>query len=245
MLKFIGNGDDYNYKLGNNSSFIKERDYLFLIDCGKTVFDGILKLSLLDNIKEVYALITHIHHDHVGSLHSLIEHNYNNNIKTTVMHPTSDVMSVLSKDSINREMFSYISPEDFKYFDIKSHITKHIKYLNAFGYTLFKDNQRIYYSGDTCIIPPKILQELLQGKFDIAYFDTCSLDEGYCASINYPHLSVETLEKAIPANLRNKIWCMHLDELFDVQRVKKLGFNVVENEFQKRAKKKERDIFEF
>ena len=73
-LKFLGRGSAFNVKEGNTSAYYKKDNILLLIDCGTTVFKSILDQHLLDNVKEVNVLITHLHDDHVGSLSSLIRY---------------------------------------------------------------------------------------------------------------------------------------------------------------------------
>ena len=52
------------------------------------------------------------------------------------------------------------------------------------------------------------------------YQDTSSLDfEGN------PHFSISKLEKLIKPELRNRVYCMHIDEEFNRENAKKLGFN--------------------
>lgn len=72
-IKFLGNGSAFNEELGNNSAFIKDEklNKLLLIDCGSSVFGSLLKAGILNGVKEVNVLITHLHPDHVGSLGDL------------------------------------------------------------------------------------------------------------------------------------------------------------------------------
>ena len=71
-LKFIGRGSGYNVKEGNTSAYIIKNEVLLLIDCGEGVFKRIIEANLIDGIKEIRILITHMHGDHVGSLSSFV-----------------------------------------------------------------------------------------------------------------------------------------------------------------------------
>lgn len=236
MLKFIGSGDGDNEILGNNSAFIKEKDYLFLIDCGITVFDSAKKFDLLKEIKHVYVIVTHVHPDHIGSLHRLVKSNYESNIKTTIIYPLEDLKQILAKNNIAPSMYNYISPDEFDMFVIQKYETIHISGKPAFGYIIVKNNETIFYSGDTSVIQQDILSKILDEKIDIAYIDTCSLEENLCGPTLYPHLSIYTLAKIIPHDIRSKICCMHIDSYLDCEMVRNLGFKIAENEFIKKEK---------
>lgn len=74
LLKFIENGSCFNTDFGNNSTYYidKKNQSLLLIDCGESIFERIMKHKLLENIKDIDILITHMHTDHIGSLFSLL-----------------------------------------------------------------------------------------------------------------------------------------------------------------------------
>ena len=72
VLNFLGRGSAFNINEGNTSAYFYSNGELFLIDCGESVFEKIIRNYLLDNIKAINILITHTHGDHVGSLGSLI-----------------------------------------------------------------------------------------------------------------------------------------------------------------------------
>jgi hypothetical protein len=77
----------------------------------------------------------------------------------------------------------------------------------------------VWYSGD-CSEVCDIINEY---DIDEFYQDTCFSD--YDGNV---HTSLRKLCESIPAELRNKVYCMHIDckELIDVAIEK--GFNVVE-----------------
>ena len=92
-LKFLGRGSAFNIKEGNTSAYLKENETLLLIDCGETVFKEILDRNLLDGVKDVHILITHLHSDHVGSLSSLLMYCwYVKKIKCNVCYPDRGVL---------------------------------------------------------------------------------------------------------------------------------------------------------
>ena len=54
-LNFIGNGSCFNTDFGNNSAYYidKEKKSMILIDCGKTVFERLMKECLEFDIARV------------------------------------------------------------------------------------------------------------------------------------------------------------------------------------------------
>src|SRR5471030_2097764 len=71
-LEFLGRGSGYNIKEGNTAAYIRINETLLMIDCGETIFKTIVEKELIEGIKYIHVLITHMHSDHVGSLGSFI-----------------------------------------------------------------------------------------------------------------------------------------------------------------------------
>lgn len=234
MLKFIGSGSAFNTKLGNNSAYIKENGVLFLIDCGELTFDRILKSNLLDDVNEIHIACTHTHPDHIGSLGSLIFYCYYiKKIKPVFYSAHTDFLVLLNIMGICTEHCEFknyaVSPiakiENLN-LEISFIIVKHAKELNSFGILICKNGKElVYYSGDSCDIEENILNGLKNNSISMIYQDTCKAD--YYGNV---HLSLRKLTEIIPIELRNKVWCMHLDSGFMPDEARELGFNVVENE---------------
>lgn len=81
------------------------------------------------------------------------------------------------------------------------------------------------YSGDANNINEIILNKLKSGEIDFMYQDTCGLD--YKGN---NHLSLKRLCELIPKDLRNKVYCMHLDKHILKEEINSAGFNVTFNE---------------
>ena len=234
MLSFIGTGSAFNTSLGNNNAYIKKGESLLLIDCGSSTFAKIQERNLLEGIKRVFVLMTHTHPDHVGSLGDLIFYGYYamgemGKPSVTVIAPMDLHMEdVLNTVGVKRETYWYY-PMDEPYtwisnFSILIEPVRvvHVEELNCYGYTIRHKEDVIYYSGDSCNIPSGILDKLNMGAFDAFYQDTCKAD--YDGNV---HLSLRKLTEMVKPEYRKRVFCMHLDNGFNIEEAKEIGFNVV------------------
>lgn len=256
MLNFIGNGSAFNTKLGNNGAYVKHNGVLFLIDCGSSTFQKLLENKILDDVKYIYVLITHYHADHIGSLGDLILYSYysmgtmgevkinliepSENSKNKFMDNTNRMVSIedimnLMGISFNNYNLSELDHEEYTSiaFDlnfegefeimIKPVQVKHVEELDCFGYEIIYNDIHIYYSGDCYEIPEEKLKLINEGYYDYVFQDVCKAD--YEGNV---HLSLNKLDKLIvnDRTIRNKIFCMHLDQNFSKDEAIKLGFNI-------------------
>ncbi len=230
-LNFIGTGSAFNYNLGNNSAFIKRGSTMLLIDCGGSVFHTLGKLKLFHDINRLYVAITHLHPDHVGSLGDLIFYTYYAyQFKTTLIYPDPpSLINLLASMGVTEEFYDFLTISNTKEvkisdINIKYLIQDHSSTLKSFAYILELAGTKIYYSGDAKSIPDIILQQLSTNEIDYFYQDTCSYEGD-----QIPHLSLNKLADYIPANLRHKVYCMHIDESFDITKAQSLGFKIAVN----------------
>lgn len=247
MLNFIGNGSAFNVNRGNNSAYYIEGDKMLLIDCGSNIFERILKANLLQGINEIHVLVTHTHADHVGSLADLILYTYYSHgefakPKVTVHgYSKLHLLSLLKLNGItvgehckvNTQKDLHGTVEDNFLFCLSEDVgyqmfnTSHVEELRSTGFLLVINDKRIYYSGDTSDIPQEEIKLLKDGYYDFFYIDTCKAD--YEGNV---HLSLRKLTELIPTEHRSKVYCMHLDNNFDVDEAEELGFNVTKNIFE-------------
>ncbi|WP_042347311.1 MBL fold metallo-hydrolase [Bacillus massiliigorillae] len=239
MLQFFGCGSAFNTAIGNNNAFMKRGSELFMIDCGSTNFSRMIQKDVLNGIEKITILQTHLHADHVGSLGDLVGYAYNvmepkKQVKVTIIcdkQLTADIQTILRKVGIadNQYVIEEIDGEmtlknQIGISSIKSYKVQHVPHLNCFAYLLRINDKVVYYSGDCNEIPSEILNGMLAGEIDLFYQDTSKADPD-----GNVHLSLRKLTELIPNELRHKVYCMHLDELFSNDEAKELGFNVVES----------------
>lgn len=230
-LKFLGRGSAFNTKEGNTSAYYKKNDMLLLIDCGESIFQKIVEKNLLEGVKDINILITHLHSDHVGSLSSLIMYCYYcKGIKPNVLlrdKKQIDIKGYLKSTGAEiNKLWNKLSVVEFrnKYnIDIMSRESSHVKELYSVGYVIknLNDNSSIYYTGDTNESDRKGIDYELVNCNKI-YHDTCLAD--YEGNV---HTSLRKLCELVPKEYRNKVWCMHLDCNELIEKAKIEGFNVV------------------
>lgn len=234
MLKFIGCGSAFNTNLGNNSAYIKNGNKLLLIDCGSSTFSKIMEMNLLDGIDHIYVLITHTHPDHVGSLGDLIFYSYYSMGKMgesclTILSPKDiNINVVLKSMGVQHGLYHHKTFTNIVFIDLNITVmfnaikVNHVPELKCYGYEIFIGDECYYYSGDCNEIPKFILKNLHKGHYDRFYQDTCIAD--YEGNV---HLSLKKLDELIGEDMRDKVYCMHLDGAFNNDKAKELGFNVV------------------
>lgn len=238
-LKFLGRGNAFNPTEGSNSAYFIENNELFLIDCGESVFKGLIENNLLENIDSVNLMITHTHSDHIGSLGSLAMYSYfilhkplNIVLPQNAKH-LPNIEKILSAFGCTEPMYNYI---DEKIFDNKLNSFQNVRYIetshcdeiDCYGLLFTTENGIIYYSGDTREV--NIIKALIDsGKLiDKLYVDTTTAD--------YPenvHLYLGNLKQVIPDYLKKHVYCMHINNDDCIEQVEEAGFNVVQKETEK------------
>ncbi|MDF2590790.1 MAG: hypothetical protein K0S75_256 [Clostridia bacterium] len=233
FLNFIGSGSALNTTLGNNSAFIKEGKSILILDCGSTTFSKIQELKLLEDVKNIFVLITHRHPDHVASLGDLIFYaNFIINANITVLTPDIENLSNLLKYmGVSGELYTVCWPnKEFKLANsdfeiILSYVpVEHVEDMECYGYIINYKGSKIYYSGDARCIPNDIFQDFEQHKIDYIYQDVCSYN-----SKENPHMYINDLDRLVNEQDRNRLCCMHYDEGMDKLKIHQMGFRVIKN----------------
>ncbi|TCP28713.1 ribonuclease BN (tRNA processing enzyme) [Scopulibacillus darangshiensis] len=231
-LNFIGTGSAFNTNLGNNSAYLFDQDALFLIDCGSSVFGQLKCRNNFQTLKAFTVLLTHLHPDHAGSLGDLIFYSYyivKNKVQIFFPKP-QQVRTHLRSMGVSDDFYdlqeikqdTVIHSGGFQ-LTVTPQVTNHVPELDCFGYFIGYDGNSLYYSGDSNMINPIAKERLEKGSLHAFYQDTCQLD--YEGNV---HLSITKLQQEIGQPYRSKVYCMHIDETFDIEQAKALGFHVVE-----------------
>lgn len=228
-LEFLGRGSGYHSKEGNTAAYIKRNKILLLIDCGETVFKRILEKDLIEGVKEIHLLITHMHSDHIGSLGGLIGFCYwKYKIVTKVYFNEKEKIRMFLELLGLKENESFIidNAENKRVESLglkfSASLTKHVKTVNTYSYKLEFDNGNdIFFSGDTYETNFDVIPYLEKGN--LIYHDACLNDnEGNV------HTSLRVLSETIPKKYRNQVYCMHIDGENFIEEAKKQCFNVVD-----------------
>ena len=231
-LKFLGKGAAFYPVLGNTSAYFIYDKNLFLIDCGESVFKKVYEKDLFSEIDNIYVFITHTHSDHIGSLSSLILYcSHKFDIKTKIVIPKENkyldsIKNILDSMGVDKSDYEFINDVDLdNKYDVFDNIryveTTHCDDITSYSIIFEKDNRVIYYSGDTNELDT--VKSIINGDKNIIkiYIETCSerLDS---------HIYYEDLLEVIPKNLRDRVYCMHLDTLDLVDKLEENGFKIVE-----------------
>ena len=231
-LKFLGKGAAFYPVLGNTSAYFIYDKNLFLIDCGESVFKKVYEKDLFSEIDNLYVFITHTHSDHIGSLSSLILYcSHKFDIKTKIVIPKENkyidyIKNILDSMGVDKSDYEFINDVDLdNKYDVFDNIryveTTHCDDITSYSIIFEKDNRVIYYSGDTNELDT--VKSIIHGdkNIDKIYIETCSerLDS---------HIYYEDLLEVIPKNLRDRVYCMHLDTMDIVDKLEENGFRIVE-----------------
>ena len=221
-LKFLGRGAAFYPAFGNTNAFFEMGEDLFFLDFGEAAFERVTRLLDLKKYKNIYALITHLHADHAGSLASLMSYSSMVlGITVNVVHPNWSVITLLSVMGIDPTFYRYMPalPKDCPV-QMIPHEVAHAKDMRAYGLELSCADETIYYSGDAAMVPQAIVDGYLSGRIARIYQDTSSHESA-------GHCYYKKLEALFPAEKRTNVFCMHLDHDY-VDMLCELGFSVPE-----------------
>jgi ribonuclease BN (tRNA processing enzyme) len=233
FLSFIGSGSALNTALGNNSAFIRTGESILLLDCGSTTFSRMQSLSVLDDIKKIFVLITHRHPDHIASLGDLIFYaHFILKADVNVLTPDDqNVAELLEYMGVQRELYSLVKLNmeyKLRNSDLAIDITfipvQHVADMDCYGYIIRHKDISIFYSGDASNIPDSVLQLFEKQEIDYIYQDVCSYDYP-----ENPHMYISKLCEFVQDKDRHRLFCMHYDEGFDRLQVLQMGFKLIEN----------------
>ena len=221
-LKFLGRGAAFYPAFGNTNAFFEMGEDLFFLDFGEAAFERVTRMFDLKKYKNIYAMVTHLHADHAGSLASLMSYSSMVlGLTVNVVHPNWSVISLLSMMGIEPSFYRYMPtlPADCPV-QMKAHEVAHAKDMRAYGLELSCAEETIYYSGDAADVPQAVIEGYLSGRIARLYQDTSSHPSA-------GHCFYEKLTAYFPQEKRSGVYCMHLDHDYE-QMLLDLGFNVVQ-----------------
>ena len=221
-LKFLGRGAAFYPAFGNTNAFFEMGEDLYFLDFGEAAFERVTRLLDLKKYRNIYALVTHLHADHAGSLASLMSYSSMVlGLTVNVVHPNWSVLTLLSVMGIDPTFYRYLPtlPADCPV-QMKAHEVAHAKDMRAYGLELSCADETIYYSGDAADVPAAVVEGYLSGRIARIYQDTSSHPSA-------GHCFYEKLEAYFPAEKRANVYCMHLDHDYE-QMLRDLGFSVAQ-----------------
>lgn len=221
-LKFLGRGSAFNPACGNTNAYFEIGGDLFFLDFGESAFSKAVKHLRLESRNRIVVLLTHLHADHAGSLASLISYSYCVLGKQVLLvHPVDTVVEMLRLQGIAASFYEYrpALPEDYP---VRAEALEvdHAPDMRCFGYFLYDQEHRIFYSGDTSRLHERVREALLAGELDRVYHDVASHESA-------SHCYVQRILDAVPKPLLGRIHAMHLDSDC-ADGFRNMGLSVVE-----------------
>lgn len=232
-LTFIGRGAAFNAEAGNTNAYFIEDEKLFLIDCGEGMFSYLKRNHILAKVKEVYALISHTHSDHCGSLGSVglyCQFVLQNKLKIIVPHDEvyNDSLRTLMRIFGNTEKaFELVYEEEidgkFKAFDkVRYELTLHDYMLTSFSFIFETKEGDVFFSADT-----RVADNLLNFINTHKNINKMYMEVTDAKNKNDIHMNIYDLCEVIPQVYRNKIYMMHFRNENCMKIVQEAGFQIV------------------
>ena len=130
------------------------------------------------------------------------------------------IQGVLEEDYNLIDVSNYTNYNTFN--SIEFIETLHTSKLHCYGIKFNTNEGIIYYSGDTRNLDNIINIIHSNDNIDKIYVDTSS--EYVEDSV---HVYIEDLKEEIPVNLRDRIYCMHINDNKCIDLIEEYGFNIV------------------
>ena len=205
-LEFLGIGSAFNPVMGNTAAWFAMDGKFFVLDCGQSVFERLWYLPQIRTCDDIYAAITHLHNDHAGSLAALTSACfYELDKKIHIIHPEKTIIEFLSLMGISQEIYFYHAVMPDMGVSFQATPVEHVDYMKSYGYIVKTKELCFYFSGDSRSIPDGVLERFYSRDIGFIYQDTSIKEAGNHASLSY-------LEQVIPKDMRNRVYCVHLEE---------------------------------
>lgn len=218
-IDFIGVGGAFYAQKGCNCAYIKEDNKILFIDFGLDTFDKVLKHNLLDNISNIYVLITHMHADHCGGLPTFIQYcaivlNVKVNLIKNSETFKKDLTKFLELTAVEDAFYEYVELNELNFsYLIELKETTHTPLLECYSVVFNKEGKKTLYTGDSNDV--EFLKEVINDE---------SYEDVYTEISDYPMVHMDY--KEIIKLDKTKITLMHIEceELYN--RVKDLGYKI-------------------
>ena len=229
----MGRGAGFNPGEGSTAAFFIDSGELFLIDAGESVFRTLLERKALDSVSALNICITHTHSDHVGSLGSLILYAFmvkkipvNIIVDDTAAH-LSGLRVLFGIYGLTENMYRFAGAAEFEnrytgFTRLRYVKTVHCNELDSCGLLFETERGMVFYSGDMRESAP--IAEIIAGGQPIYKI---FVDSNNDVTPNIHHISIHRLNDIIPAGLKSKVYCMHINNSRCAEEAQAYGFNVV------------------
>ncbi len=233
-LTFTGRGAAFNILEGNTNAYFIEEGKLFLIDCGETMFETVMKQNLLKDIKEVYVVVSHTHSDHCGSLGSFglyCQYALQEKLKIIVPHHDEYIEKLRTLMTLygnTDDAYEFVYEEDvdyvFKNFNkVRYDFTLHAYELICFSFIFETDKGDVFFSADT-----RVADNLLKFLDTHKNIDKIFMEVTDSTEPNNIHLNVDKLIAVLPESIKPYVYMMHFRNTVCMQKVIDYGFNIVD-----------------
>lgn len=232
-LTFTGRGAMLYPSEGNTAAYFEEGNNLFLFDCGEDVAAKLIRDGKLTKESEVYLFVTHTHSDHIGSVGTLQQYLYwicgkkLNIVYDFNLEYMKELKGILNGFGLVPSTYRMVLDMDL---DNKFKSFNQIRYIESnhgdipisSSSIIIKTNEgNILYTGD--IADDKVIKYFIgvsEDNVDKMYIDTSYTDSPV-------HLSIHKLNEIIPDYLRDKVYCMHINNKDILPIIEEYGFNLV------------------
>lgn len=218
-LNFIGIGGAFFPQVGCNCAYIKENNKILFIDFGMDVFAKVIKHNLLENIEEIYVILTHMHGDHIGGLFTFIDYCYFNkkivvNILNNSSTFTNKLVKLLKITGLEENRFRFVESWELGFeFNVKLEKTTHTSLLECYSIIFEEPCGKVFYTSDSNDVE-NVISKINDNSFVKIY---CEVGHNSPVHIEYNEL--------LKLN-KNKLILMHIQSLDIMDRAIADGFEI-------------------
>jgi len=147
-LKFLGRNSGFFGN--NNAAYYEDGKTFWLIDCGITVFYQLVAKFDLSYYDTINILITHLHDDHAGSLSQLLMYlGYECGRKANIFTPCKNIKTRLEIAGVDPKFYVLTHSNNIEWVE-----TKHVTFLDSYGFCIKWNGRKLVYTGDTATLEP-------------------------------------------------------------------------------------------